>query len=157
MTVSINNITIVSSDLSREVDGMTTQIFAGSSTVGQQFLWKWVSAWWVTVHIGEAIAKQIEPTANIDPSAEERLVNLLKLLDDKLTIITVSHDLAFVSRTRSKVICVNRCVHVHPTTELTQDHLRKLYGFDVSMVQHDHEHLDSHGGHQHGWIFYNFV
>jgi hypothetical protein len=32
---------------------------------------------------------------------------------------------------------------------LTDDRLRQLYGFEVRMVQHDHEHLDSHGGHDH--------
>jgi zinc transport system ATP-binding protein len=91
-----------------------------------------------------------EPTAHVDVAAEERLMASLKALRDDLTLVTVSHDLAFVSRSVPKVVCVNRCVHVHPTTELTEARLRELYGFEVRMVQHDHEHLDSHGGHHHG-------
>lgn len=90
-----------------------------------------------------------EPTAHVDVAAEERLMASLKELDETLTLITVSHDLAFVSRSVPKVVCVNRCVHVHPTTELTDDRIRQLYGYEVSMVQHDHEHLDSHGSHNH--------
>ena len=90
-----------------------------------------------------------EPTAHVDVAAEERLLKSLKALKEDLTLVTVSHDLAFVSRSVPKVVCVNRCVHVHPTTELTDDRLRQLYGFEVRMVQHDHEHLDSHGGHDH--------
>lgn len=90
-----------------------------------------------------------EPTAHVDVAVEERLMENLKALHHDLTVITVSHDLAFVSRSVPKVLCVNRCVHMHPTTELTDERLRQLYGFEVRMVQHDHEHLDSHGGHHH--------
>lgn len=90
-----------------------------------------------------------EPTAHVDVAAEERLMQNLAALDSRLTLITVSHDLAFVSRSVPKVICVNRCVHLHPTAELTETRIRELYGHDVRMVQHDHEHLDSHGGHHH--------
>lgn len=107
------------------------------------------------VLIARALAAQAElllldePTAHVDVAAEERLMTSLKALGSELTIITVSHDLAFVSRSVPKVICVNRCVHVHPTIELTEARIRELYGHEVRMVQHAHEHLDSHGGHQH--------
>ncbi len=107
------------------------------------------------VLIARALAAEVdvllldEPTAHVDVAAEERLLKSLKALQADLTLVTVSHDLAFVSRSVPKVVCVNRCVHVHPTTELTDARLRKLYGFEVRMVQHDHEHLDSHGGHRH--------
>ncbi|NBB79052.1 MAG: ATP-binding cassette domain-containing protein [Verrucomicrobia bacterium] len=90
-----------------------------------------------------------EPTAHVDVAAEERLMQQLSALDSRLTLITVSHDLAFVSRSVPKVVCVNRCVHLHPTAELTEARIRELYGHEVRMVQHDHEHLDSHGGHHH--------
>ena len=90
-----------------------------------------------------------EPTAHVDVAAEERLMESIKSLREDLTVITVSHDLAFVSRAVPKVICVNRCVHVHPTAELTRARLNALYGFELRTVQHDHEHLDSHGGHRH--------
>jgi len=90
-----------------------------------------------------------EPTAHVDVAAEERLMASLKALGPELTIITVSHDLAFVSRSVPKVVCVNKCVHVHPTIKLTEARIRELYGHEVRMVQHAHEHLDSHGGHKH--------
>jgi zinc transport system ATP-binding protein len=107
------------------------------------------------VLIARALAAEVdvllldEPTAHVDVAVEERLMASLKALHKNLTLVTVSHDLAFVSRSVPKVVCVNRCVHVHPTTELTDERLRQLYGFEVRMVQHDHEHLDSHGGHHH--------
>jgi zinc transport system ATP-binding protein len=91
-----------------------------------------------------------EPTAHVDVAAEERLHQLLRELAEGITLVTVSHDLAFVSRSVPKVVCVNREVHVHPTVELTGERLRRLYGYEVGMVQHGHEHLDSHGRHRHG-------
>lgn len=107
------------------------------------------------VLIARALAGQAEvllldePTAHVDVAAEQRLLESLQALEQQLTLITVSHDLAFVSRSVPKVLCVNGCVHVHPTRQLTDERIRELYGRDVRMVQHDHEHLDSHAGHQH--------
>lgn len=90
-----------------------------------------------------------EPTAHVDIAGEERLLQSLRSLDETLTLVTVSHDLGFVSQAVPKVVCVNRCVHVHPTAELTPSRIRELFGQDVRLVQHDHEHLDSHAGHHH--------
>ncbi|MFP4165765.1 MAG: metal ABC transporter ATP-binding protein [Opitutales bacterium] len=90
-----------------------------------------------------------EPTAHVDAAAEERLTNTLRSLRGGLTMVTVSHDLAFVSRSVPKVICVNRSVRLHPTAELTREHLESLYGGGLRAVMHDREHLDSHGGHRH--------
>jgi zinc transport system ATP-binding protein len=107
------------------------------------------------VLIARALATQCqvllldEPTAHVDVAAEARLADSLKSLQNELTMVTVSHDLAFVTRSVPKVLCVNRCVHVHPTTDLTEERIRNLFGQDVRLVQHDHEHLDSHSGHQH--------
>jgi zinc transport system ATP-binding protein len=91
-----------------------------------------------------------EPTAHVDLAAEARLHESIQSLGKDLTVLTVSHDLAFVSKAVPKVICVNRCVHMHPTVELTGERLTELYGYELRTVQHDHEHLDSHGGHCHG-------
>lgn len=90
-----------------------------------------------------------EPTAHVDVAAEARILERLDGLEQNLTVVTVSHDLGFVSSSVPKVICVNRCVHVHPTVELTAARIRELFGQDARLIQHDHEHLDSHAGHHH--------
>ncbi|CAI8319599.1 MAG: High-affinity zinc uptake system ATP-binding protein ZnuC [Opitutia bacterium UBA7350] len=91
-----------------------------------------------------------EPTAHVDVASAARLMDRIHALGEDMTVLMVSHDLSFVARTVPKVVCVNRCVHVHPTRALSSDVLNKLYGHELRMVQHDHEHLDSHGGHCHG-------
>ena len=78
-----------------------------------------------------------EPTANLDAPAESDLYELLRRLNERLTIVMVTHDLGFVSRFVRTVICVNRCVVVHPTSEITGEIIREIYGADVCMIRHD--------------------
>lgn len=78
-----------------------------------------------------------EPTANLDAPAESDLYELLRRLNERLTVVMVTHDLGFVSRFVRTVICVNRCVVVHPTSEITGEIIREIYGADVCMIRHD--------------------
>jgi zinc transport system ATP-binding protein len=78
-----------------------------------------------------------EPTSNVDAAAEQKLFETLETLNRTMTILLVSHDIGVVSQVVSGVICVKRTVRVHPTTELTGDLVRELYGGEMRMVHHD--------------------
>ncbi len=78
-----------------------------------------------------------EPTSNVNSLIETRLLDLLGKLNRRMTILMVSHDLGFVSQFVDRVICVNRRVVVHPTSEMTGDAIRDIYGGEVRMVRHD--------------------
>jgi len=88
-----------------------------------------------------------EPTASLDLTIEGELYGLLRRLNERLTVVMVSHDIGFVSRFVTKVICVKRQVAVHPTSELTGEMINEIYGSDVCMVRHDHP---PDGGQAHG-------
>lgn len=88
-----------------------------------------------------------EPTANVDPAAHLQFFEILKALAHRVTVVTVSHDLGFVSQMVSRVFCVNRQVKIHPTSELTGEIIREMYGGDIRMVRHDH--CCSEQGHSH--------
>jgi zinc transport system ATP-binding protein len=79
-----------------------------------------------------------EPTSHIDVAAVNDFYELMERLNEKLTIAVVSHDIGFVSNRVKSVICVNREVVIHPTSELTGESLRNLYGTDIRLVRHDH-------------------
>ena len=79
-----------------------------------------------------------EPTSHIDITAENDFFDLLKKLNERLTILIVSHDIGFVSTRVKSVVCVNRRVVVHPTSGLTGEAIRELYDRDVCVVRHDH-------------------
>ncbi len=78
-----------------------------------------------------------EPTANVDALAESRFIEILKELNLRMTILMVSHDLGFVSDVVERVICVNQRVHLHPTSEVTDEMIRNIYGADIRLVRHD--------------------
>jgi len=79
-----------------------------------------------------------EPTANIDAASEEHLFELLAKLNERLTVMLVTHDLGFASKFFKSIVCVNRQVIIHPTSELTGELIRNMYGGDIRMIRHDH-------------------
>lgn len=88
-----------------------------------------------------------EPTSNVDPEIEEAFFDILKQLNQRMTIIIVSHDIGFVSQQVKSAICVNRCVVVHPTSELNGMVIKDIYGGEVCMIRHDHRcDVDGHHG-----------
>lgn len=73
-----------------------------------------------------------EPTASIDKPGEEQIYELIHRLQDRfgMTIILVSHDLSFVYRYATQVLCISRSgVHFGtPKEALTPEALEELYG-----------------------------
>lgn len=79
-----------------------------------------------------------EPTANIDPGAEEQFYATLNVLRRRMTVLTVSHDLGFVNREIDRVICVNRRVTVHEAAEFSAEAANEIYHHEVNLIKHDH-------------------
>ncbi|MGA7615533.1 MAG: metal ABC transporter ATP-binding protein [Thermoanaerobaculia bacterium] len=81
-----------------------------------------------------------EPAASLDEPGEEQLYELLHRLQNEhgLSVIVVSHDLSFVYRYATKVLCLNRTgTCFGPPKDLTPETLEELFG--AKMV-HDHLH-----------------
>ncbi len=79
-----------------------------------------------------------EPTANIDQRLEGEIFDLLKMLNARMTILVVSHDIAFISHYVSRVACVNRTLVCHRTDAVAGAVIQELYGEHVRMVAHSH-------------------
>ncbi|MCW7752545.1 ABC transporter ATP-binding protein [Desulfobotulus sp. H1] len=88
-----------------------------------------------------------EPTANVDAQTETRFMALLEQLSHDISVLMVSHDMGFVSALVKSVICVNRRVVIHPTTELTGTAIQEIYNCSMQMVRHDHRCTEK--GHTH--------
>lgn len=81
-----------------------------------------------------------EPMAGLDAASEGDILELLQRLNAEMTIVLVTHDLGFVSSAVTGVLCVNRVVRRHPTTEMgeiTGEMLVCMYGPDRKVVRHD--------------------
>ncbi len=79
-----------------------------------------------------------EPTANIDQRLEDEIFDLLKELNARMTILVVSHDVAFISRYVSRVACVNRTLVCHRTDAVDGAVIKELYGEHVRSIAHAH-------------------
>ncbi len=79
-----------------------------------------------------------EPTANIDQRLESDIFDLLKRLNLRMTILVVSHDIAFISSYVTRVACINRTLVCHHTDAIDGQVIQNLYGENVRMVAHHH-------------------
>lgn len=69
-----------------------------------------------------------EPTANIDHRIEGEIFDLLAQLNARMTILVVSHDIAFISDYVTRVACLNRTLMCHATGALDSRVIADLYG-----------------------------
>lgn len=79
-----------------------------------------------------------EPTANIDVQAEEDIFDLLKKYNSHMTILVVSHDIAFISSYVDRVACMNQTLVCHDVEAIDGKTFEELYGGHVSMIHHGH-------------------
>ena len=79
-----------------------------------------------------------EPTANIDLPTEESIFGLLKQYNKKMSIVVVSHDIAFISGYVDRVACLNRTLVCHRTEDISGKTIEDLYGASVKMIDHHH-------------------
>jgi zinc transport system ATP-binding protein len=93
-----------------------------------------------------------EPTASLDTKGQTEFYSLLNVLNEKITIIVVSHDLMVISGYIKSVICVNRRLHYHGHAELTGEMIEMMYNCTaeetcpVELIAHGlpHRVLQSH-------------
>ena len=104
------------------------------------------------VYIARAIATnpQIllldEPTASVDPQSQKEIYELLKQLNESITIVMISHDMNAVSTYVKTVGCLNRQLHYHQDKLITSEMLEKTYQCPIDLVAHGvpHRVFNSH-------------
>ena len=77
-----------------------------------------------------------EPTASVDGRVEQDIYHLLKKLNEKVTIVLVSHDIGFISAYVNKVACVNKRLVCNPAEHVTGDVIEACYSGPVRILQH---------------------
>lgn len=68
-----------------------------------------------------------EPTASVDPDAEEIIYSLLEELKKTITILMVTHDLQIMLKKVDRFICVNRQVSTLSQTQVCDHFTQGLY------------------------------
>ncbi len=68
-----------------------------------------------------------EPTASVDTKHQTDLFDILKELNETVTIIVVSHDIGIVSSHVKSVACVNQQVFHHDHAEISEEMIELAY------------------------------
>lgn len=77
-----------------------------------------------------------EPTASVDATARKQIYELLAKLNEKITIILVSHDMLAISSQVSSLACLNSKLVYHGGPELNDRTVDSLYGCPVDLIAH---------------------
>jgi zinc transport system ATP-binding protein len=94
------------------------------------------------VYIARALATEPkillldEPLAGIDPHAGTHLYDLLKQLNQHLTILLISHDIGAIAACVKTVGCLNRQLFYHGEKQITPEMLNLVYQCPVDLIAH---------------------
>jgi zinc transport system ATP-binding protein len=89
-----------------------------------------------------------EPGNFVDSTFENDFYEKLRILNERMAILMVSHDVGTISAHIKSFACVNRTLHYHPSHEITNDDL-KAYGCPIQLITHGevpHTVLKFHNG-----------
>jgi zinc transport system ATP-binding protein len=87
-----------------------------------------------------------EPTVGVDAENVDTFYQMLEDLNTNhgITLLLVTHDIGTISDKVSHVACLNKHMHFHGETkefeELRSEGISALYGHDVHLLAHSHDH-----------------
>jgi zinc transport system ATP-binding protein len=96
-----------------------------------------------------------EPTASVDPQISTSIYELLRGLNQHVTLLMISHDMGAISSYVKTVGCLNRRLFYHDDKEVTPEMLELAYQCPVDLIAHgvphrvfpEHLHVQEHQGH----------
>jgi zinc transport system ATP-binding protein len=94
------------------------------------------------VYIARALATEPkillldEPMAGVDPQVSASIYELLRQLNEHITILLVSHDMSAISSHVKTVGCLNRRLFYHGGKQITPEMLEAAYRCPIDLIAH---------------------
>jgi zinc transport system ATP-binding protein len=76
-----------------------------------------------------------EPGNFVDANFENDFYGRLRILNQRMAIMMVSHDVGTISAHIKSFACINRHLHYHPSSEITNEEL-VAYGCPIQLITH---------------------
>lgn len=76
-----------------------------------------------------------EPGNFVDSTFENDFYEKLRILNERMAILMVSHDIGMISSHVKSYACVNRDLHYHPSSEISNEQLL-AYGCPIQLITH---------------------
>jgi zinc transport system ATP-binding protein len=77
-----------------------------------------------------------EPTSSLDPEFEIDLYGFLRELNQRVTIVVITHDIGVISRHMKSIACVNKHLVFHEEGQITEEMLDMAYECPVDLIAH---------------------
>ncbi len=77
-----------------------------------------------------------EPTASIDSQTGRSIFDLFQKLNEKMTLILISHDIGAISQSVKQIACLNKTLVFHDSREITREMLEDTYQCPVDLIAH---------------------
>ncbi len=77
-----------------------------------------------------------EPTASVDPEMQQSFYKLVEVLNEKMAIVIVTHDVSAVLQYGKSVACVNRKLYYHGEKEGAIGKLQDAYKCPIEVIAH---------------------
>ena len=87
-----------------------------------------------------------EPTSSVDPQVSSSIYELLRQLNQQVTILLISHDMSAISTYVKTVGCLNRRLFYHGGREISAEMLQQAYQCPIDLIAHGvpHRVLSTH-------------
>jgi len=98
------------------------------------------------VYIARALATEPEillldePMSSVDPQVSTSVYELLRELNERITILLVTHDMSAISSHVKTVGCLNRRLFYHGEKQITPDMLEAAYQCPIDLIAHGASH-----------------
>jgi len=77
-----------------------------------------------------------EPTASVDAASKAQIFDVLKQLNESITVIVVTHDMGVVSSYAKNICCLNQKLFYHGRPLPDSSLVQQVYGFSVDLISH---------------------
>ncbi len=89
-----------------------------------------------------------EPETYVDNNFESELYDKLKILNKRMAILLVSHDMGTISSHVKSIACVNETLHFHPSNKISEEQLAS-YNCPLQIITHGEVPHTVLGAHNH--------